>query len=214
LHALLDERDRLFRDLHDHVLQALYAIGLELEQWQRKSPPDVALGLSRVGRRLNRVIRDVRHYIAGSSGPAVDPVQFRAELASLVKAIAPHAAARFELHVSARAVNRLSPPEARHLLHIAREALSNALRHSHAKSGRLALRATRSAVRLEVQDDGIGFDPERPERDTGGLRNMTSRAREIGASLEIASSPAGGTTVVLNVPKENKARMDEDSHGG
>jgi signal transduction histidine kinase len=189
-------------------LQALYAIGLELEACQRKSPPDVAPGLSRIGSRLNRVIRDMRHYIAGSPQPRLDPVQFREELANLVQALAPQAAGRFDLRVSACAVNRLSPSEAAHVLHIAREALSNALRHSHARRGRLALSATRCAVRLQVQDDGIGFDCERPGRTTGGLRNLMSRAREIGASLEIASSPGRGTTIILHVPKGKTARMD------
>jgi signal transduction histidine kinase len=189
-------------------LQALYAIGLELEECQRKSPPDVAPGLSRIGSRLNRVIREVRHYIAGSARRRVDPAQFREELANLVQALAPQAAGRFDLRVSACAVNRLSPFEAAHVLHIAREALSNALRHSHAQSGRLALSATRCAVRLQVQDDGIGFDSERTGRTRGGLRNLMSRAREIGASLKIVSSPGCGTTIILHVPKGKTARVD------
>ena len=200
-HALLEERERLFRDLHDHVLQALYAIALELEDCQRRCSPEVAIHLSRVRRRLSHVIGDARSYISGTERPALNAGDFRAELVDFVRAVAPEAAARFDLRVSARAVSRLTRSEAEHVLHIAREALSNVLRHSQATSGRLVLSSTPRAVRLEVRDEGVGFAAEAADREQGGLRNMISRASEMGAHLQITSAAGSGTIVVLRLPK-------------
>ena len=199
--ALLEERERLFRDLHDHVLQALYAIALELEDCQRRCSPEVASHLSRVRRRLSHVIGDARSYISGTERPALNAGDFRAELVDFVRAVAPEAAARFDLRVSARAVSRLTPSEAEHVLHIAREAHSNVLRRSQATSGRLVLSSTPRAVRLEVRDDGVGFAAEAADREQGGLRNMISRASEMGAHLQITSAAGSGTIVVLRLPK-------------
>ena len=91
------------------------------------------------------------------------------------------------------------------MLHIAREAVSNSMRHSHAVHGKLALLVVDGGVMLEIVDDGIGFD--RNARDVGGsgLRNIRSRARQIGARLDISSTPGSGTRITLYIPKRQTA---------
>jgi signal transduction histidine kinase len=99
------------------------------------------------------------------------------------------------------AIARLSPDEAEQVLHIAREALSNSMRHSHARHGTFAFSLNDGGVRLEISDDGVGFDPRQPRQTGEGLRNLKLRAQEIAGKLEILSGPGSGTRVILDIPK-------------
>ena len=202
----LEDRERLSRDLHDHVIQAIYAIGMQLEACQRRLRSDskeTATQLTQAVGGLNAVIRDVRQYISGSEPQILSKRQLRAELAKLVKAIRATGTLRFRLKRDPLIVTRLTPQQAEHLLHIAREAMSNALQHSHAKHAELSLHGTGAGIRLEIRDDGVGFDPDAAGRDAGGLHNMQSRARQTGGRLEIRSSPGQGATISLHIPNEN-----------
>jgi len=183
----LEERERLSRDLHDNIVQAIYAIGMRLEECQRlvrDNPGEVTAQLGQVIGGLNSVIRDVRQYIAGSSRQIPSGRQLRAELVELVAAIDSADAPRFQLGVDNAAVERLTRDEAEQVLSIAREALSNCLRHSHARYGAISLRLAGGGVRLEISDDGVGFDTRQPRQEGGGLDNIEARARQIGAALE------------------------------
>ncbi|MGZ5139632.1 MAG: MHYT domain-containing protein [Burkholderiales bacterium] len=208
LRDLLEERQRLSRDLHDHIVQAIYAIGMRLERLQRKSHPDVASDIKQVIDGLNQVIRDARQYIAGSPANILSEPQFRAELAKFIDTDR-MGALRFQVNVDAAAFERLSPGEMEHVLHIAREALSNAFRHSHAHTGLLELQIVDDGVRLEISDDGIGFERGELEHGRRGLLNMESRARQIGATLDVVSGALAGTRIILRIPKRT---LGESSH--
>jgi signal transduction histidine kinase len=162
----------------------------------------VAAQLADVVAGLNDVLRNLREYIAGEPRELRSGEQFRAELARLVEPAERGTAPRFEVDIDSAAFERLTPDEAQQLLSITREALSNALRHSRAKSGRVALRANAGDVELEVSDDGVGFDVEAMRREAGGLHNIASRAREIGARLEIHASPQEGSRITVTIPKQ------------
>ncbi|MBI3526868.1 MAG: PAS domain S-box protein [Betaproteobacteria bacterium] len=206
LRQALDEREHLSRDLHDHIIQAIYAIGMQLEVCQRllhDSPKDTETRLAQAIGGLNGVIREVRHYISGSEPQVLSKPELGVELAKLVETISAMSTLRFRLKLDPLAAAWLTPQQAEHVLHIAREALSNAVRHSQAKHAELSLHGTDAGVRLEIRDDGVGFDPGAAGRDAGGLRNMQSRARQIGEQLETVSSPGQGTTIILHIPKEN-----------
>src|SRR6185436_5215830 len=95
---------------------------------------------------------------------------------------------------------RLSGDEAVQLANIAREALSNSLRHGSPQQVRIALRSEREAVILEISDDGAGFDPRSPRRTGVGLASMASRAREAGGTLDVQSSPGKGTRILIRLP--------------
>lgn len=210
LRLAFEDRERLSRDLHDNIIQAIYAIGMQMEACQRlprDDPKDVARQLAHAIRGLNGVIRDVRGYISGPVPQVLRRPELRAELASLVKSIGAAGTLRFRLKVDPWAVAWLTRQQAEHVLHIAREALSNGLRHSHAKKARLLLQGTDTGVRLEISDDGAGFDPVAARQHAGGLRNMEFRTRQMGGRLEVLSSPGQGATLILHIP--NGAQTDD-----
>jgi signal transduction histidine kinase len=208
LHEVIEDRERLARDLHDNIVQAIYAIGMRLEECQRlvrDSPDEVTAQLAQVIDGLNSVIREVRRYIAGSQRQVPRERQLRAHLDQLVAAIQSAEAPRFQLDVDNNAIEHLSRDDAEQILSIARETLSNCLQHSHARHGTLALRLAGGGVRLEISDDGVGFEPQQPAQAGGGLRNMRNRARQIGAQFELLSSPGQGTRIIVQIPKRKKA---------
>jgi PAS domain S-box-containing protein len=204
LRLAFEDRERLSRDLHDNIIQVIYAIGMQLEACQRlprDDPKDVAKQLARAIRGLNDVIRDVRGYISGPVPQILRRPDLRTELARLVETIGATGTLRFRLNVDPWAVAWLTPPQAEHILHIAREALSNAMKHSQARRGVLSLHGADNSACLEVSDDGIGFEPKAQDGKGAGLRNMKSRAQQIGAKLDVLSSSGQGTRIILTFPE-------------
>jgi signal transduction histidine kinase len=203
--AKFAERERLSRDLHDHVLQAIYAVGMRLEEIQRQNAPDSAGRLGDIITSLNTTIRDIRGYISGSPQQIRSYPQFRAELEKLIEIAEGSVGPRFELDAEPSAFAQLTAAGAEQVLHIAREAVSNSMRHSRAAHGKLALHAADGGVALEITDDGIGFDGNARGMDGSGLRNIRWRARQIGARLDISSTPSGGTRIAMVFPKRKTA---------
>jgi signal transduction histidine kinase len=110
---------------------------------------------------------------------------------------------QFQLEVDPSAANRLNPTQATQLLHIAKEAMSNSLRHARASALVVSLLPTNTGLRLEVFDNGEGFNPQALDAKGHGLRNMTARAREIGADLQIISAAGQGCRILVNVPQRD-----------
>jgi PAS domain S-box-containing protein len=202
LRSVIEERERLSRDLHDNIVQSIYAIGMRLELCLEQSPDNIAAQLAQVIEELNGLIRDVRQYIKGPEQTVISGPELRAELLKQVKAMATGEGPLFEVELDSDAIAQLSPDEAEQVLHIAREALSNSMRHSHARRGTLALCLADGDVRLEIRDDGLGFDSRQPKQAGEGLRNMKLRAEVIAGKLQILSSPGSGTRVILDIPTE------------
>jgi signal transduction histidine kinase len=98
-------------------------------------------------------------------------------------------------------VARLTPYEADHVLQIAREALANAVRHSRARAGALTLSTTDGGICLEVVDDGTGFDTRNAKPAGFGLHNIRQRAQQLGAQLEVRSSPGKETCLLVQIPR-------------
>ncbi len=95
----------------------------------------------------------------------------------------------------------LTPPVRQELFQIAREALNNSLKHSRAQNVRVLLQFQAASMRLEISDDGLGFLPRAGRQSGGlGLRGLQERAQRIGARLQLASDPGGGTTVSVELP--------------
>ncbi len=205
LRQMLDERERIAQDLHDGAIQTLYAISLSLERCQRliaTSPQELVNQLKAAVANLKPVIQDLRGYLVGLDPLIADGRELEAALASLVRSMDSSHHLRFLLEVNPAAADRVTPEQAAHLLSIAREAMSNSLRHSDASAGRIALRLEDGVVRLVVEDDGVGFPVKSVEQHGHGLRNMEARARRLGGRLEVISSPGHGTRVVFDLPKE------------
>jgi NO-binding membrane sensor protein with MHYT domain/two-component sensor histidine kinase len=203
LRRLFDEREHLVRDMHDNIVQSIYVAGLNLEEIERliqKDPTRAAEAVASTVGDLNGVIRDIRRYIDRPAEQIGAP-PLRDNLAKLIELSRPNSDPRFRLKVDATAEGQLTPDEAEHVLQIAREAMSNSRRHSHAKHGTVTLRQADDGVTLEVRDDGDGFDPAALKYEGNGLSNMKTRAQQIGARFEVVSSPGKGTRVVLHIPK-------------
>ncbi|MBM3841453.1 MAG: sensor histidine kinase [Verrucomicrobia bacterium] len=206
LRKALEERERIARDLHDCIIQSIYAVGLNLENCKRlvtEKPAQVEGQLAKVRADLNSVIRDVRNFILGLESEALKGQEFKTALKSIVLTLGEPHALRFGLQIDPLAAEELTSHQATQLLHIAREAVSNSVRHARAERTVLSLQPGEGQIRFEVRDNGMGFDPAAVGPDQRGLRNMATRARELGAAFSVVSQAGQGTRIVLDIPVKN-----------
>ena len=199
--TLLEDRGRIAADLHDTVIQRLFATGLALQGTIRAvSPPAAAERIEEAVANLDETIRQIRSTIFALQAPRTAEGGLRAEVLAL--ATESSSSLGFEPHV------RLEGPLdaavgsslGHELLSVAREALSNVVRHAHAGRVDMRLAAGGGQLILEVSDDGVG--PGEAHRAEGrGLPNMARRAEAAGGKLEVEPGPGGrGTTVRWSVP--------------
>ncbi|HET6529451.1 MAG TPA: GAF domain-containing sensor histidine kinase [Actinoplanes sp.] len=195
--VVLEDRERIARDLHDVVIQRLFATGMQL---QGVAPhtlrPGAAERINAAVDDLDATIRDIRRSIFELRAP-VGP-SLRGELTAAVDAAAGTLGFRPTLDVSGPVDSAVPDDIVPELMAVLREALSNAARHANASSVRVSIRAADGAVTLTVEDDGGGFDPARAR---GGLVNMGERAHDLGGTFEVGPRAAGdGTILVWRVP--------------
>ena len=205
--AVIDERIRIGRDLHDGIIQGIYAVALSLEDVPDLMTEDPAEANARVDRaidRLNSAIGDIRTFIVGLGADAA-AASIGSRLAGLADELLLTSGARMALDLDLADVAeidaRLSIDAATQLLQIAREALSNAIRHSGAPRARLSLRAQDAEAVLSVEDNGQGFDTTIPPgRGHLGLVNMRDRTISVGGAIDISSRIGGGTRIIVRLP--------------
>src|SRR6476659_1118966 len=213
--AVVDERDRIGKDLHDGIIQSLYAISLSLEDVPEMMAGDTDEAMARVDRAidsLNAAIADLRHFVVAMRPEHVDRNDFIGLLAMLADQVRRDGVIAVDLHLPAERVDL--PAHIRgEILQIAREALSNTARHARASTARVSLRREDHALRLELSDDGSGFDPS-VGAPVGhpGLANMRDRAEALGGSLDLESDETG-TTIIVMVPLADEGRVDEPRLG-
>ena len=200
--SLLEERERIAHDLHDGTIQSLYAIGLECDALSNRTDfPDEAREAFRSAvRRINELIGDMRGYISmlEASAPTAAPELTR-DLAFIVRQMVPATVASV-VNISAAALQELSAREAEDLLYIAREALSNAVRHGAPTKLAVDVRQNEEATVLTIQDNGIGFDDANIRRGLGRI-TMQTRADRLGADLTLIGIPGMGATVRVSIPR-------------
>jgi signal transduction histidine kinase len=180
-----DGQIRLGRDLHDGIIQSLYATGLTLEAARaalREDPEQAARHIVQSLATLNGAIREVRACLKGLSAEGVRA----AELTQTVNAI----------------VGGLSASRSADLLQIIREAVSNALRHGRATAVTIRMHLGDDEIGLLVQDNGMGFSPAIAGDGGHGLRNMKARAQGAGGTLEVISRPGNGTRILVTLPAD------------
>lgn len=198
--ALVDERERIGRELHDGAIQAIFAIGMSLEGLAaRLEDAATADRLRAVVAQLDAVIKDLRNYIYGLRPNLVREQHLEQALRQLVEDFAERsgviAIADIEPEI-ALALNR----HAGEVVLLAGEALSNIGRHAEALTARLTLRADGSGAILEIEDDGRGFDLDGRRGPGQGLRNLADRAAGLGGEAAIESVPGEGTKVTFRLP--------------
>jgi signal transduction histidine kinase len=148
------------------------------------------------------VIRDVRNYVVGLQPAELRERGLSGALADLARGLALNALLHAELDVASGVDERLTPDQTHHLFHICREALTNVVKHAQASRVLLTLRVTDGVLRLSVEDDGRGFEPDRRPAAGRGLRNVAERVRRLGGALHIESTRGRGTRVVVEAPVE------------
>lgn len=205
--AALEERERIGQDLHDGIIQSIYATGLGLAECVRladEDPREVKPRLEAAIERLDTVIRDVRNYIVGLQPKELEERGLSCSLADLTRGLALNALLRVDLEMEPRIDATLTAEQTGHLFHISREALANVVRHARASRVALTLQREDGTLRLAVEDDGVGFDPERRVGSGQGLRNMTERARRLGGEVTLTSAKGRGTCIAVRLPVEQK----------
>jgi len=198
----LEERIRLGRDLHDGIIQSLYAVGLTLESVRSlaaSDPEEADRQLSQCLERLNGTIREVRRYILGLSPESLQHGNFLEALQSVVSELGGGTGVEIDLRVDADAADLLTPEQAADLVQIAREAVSNSVRHGHARNVTLRLHRSDREVGLLIQDDGTGFDPSAASSGHG-LANMQARASTDSGSVRIESERGKGSRILVTIP--------------
>ncbi len=198
----LDEKIRLGRDLHDGIIQSLYATGLNVETVRalvKSNPDDAEQRLDQMRTGLNTTIRDVRAYIVGLAPENLRRAGFAQALAAAITELNAGRNTRLDLAIDEEAAALLQPEQTIEALQIAREAVSNALRHGRASVVILRLARSDRELSLLVEDNGAGFDSARAASGHG-LGNMRARAATLGAELRITSQPGRGTRVLATLP--------------
>jgi signal transduction histidine kinase len=198
--AVLEDRERIAQELHDGVIQSLFAVGMGLQAAgaMADDPETVRDRLDAAVNDVDRVIRDLRNYIFGLGGGPADRELSRA-LHGLADELRRGSDIAIRVEVDPAAAAALAS-RATDILQFAREALTNAVRHSGAATASLLVSRHEGSYVLEVDDDGKGFDPEGAEGRGRGLGNLRTRAQTLGADLDIDSEPGRGTRVRLRVP--------------
>ncbi len=203
LNRSLEEKIRLGRDLHDGIIQSLYAAGLTIESARAVASADPAEADRRLARclqSLNQTIRDVRTYIIGLAPETLLQAGFAHALRSLADELRAGREVTFDWKIDETATAQLTPEQSTETLQIAREAVSNALRHGAATRISLRLHSDAREICLLVQDNGTGFTSPPPSGSGHGLANMHARAQRLGAQLRIESQPGSGTRVIFTLP--------------
>ncbi len=202
--AVLEERERIGMDLHDGIIQSIYAVGLTLEHARLLLSDDPQQSKERIDQSingLNNTIRDIRNYILDLRPRQLSDENLMQGLQRLVNEFRANTLA--EAHVSGPpdGLEKLPASKALALFHICQEALANAAKHAKAKRVDVVVWTTGDRALMEIRDNGKGFDIESTKSSLGhGLSNMHTRAHNVGGDLELTTEPGSGTTILTWVP--------------
>lgn len=197
--AILEDRERIAKELHDGVIQSLFAVGMGLQGTALMSAD--AEQVARVEgavSELDRVIRDLRNYIFGLRPGILADRQLDQALRQTAQEFEERSGILTVVEIDETVAAELASTAA-DVVQVTREALSNVGRHAEATTCRVSLHRDDDSAVLEVDDDGRGFDPETTRRGDG-LSNITQRAEALGGRCSLESAPTQGTTVRLRIP--------------
>jgi signal transduction histidine kinase len=192
--AVLEDRERIAKELHDGVIQALFAVGMGLQATALIRPDEeLAQRLEGAVAELDRVIRDLRNYIFGLRPGILADRQLDEALRHLGEEFQQKSGVVTVVDVDPEVASELTAVAA-DILQLARESLSNVARHAEASTCRMSLYRSDDQAVLEVDDDGKGFDTG-TESHGDGLTNLEARVLALSGSVSIDSAPGKGTTI-------------------
>jgi signal transduction histidine kinase len=193
---VLADRERIARDLHDHVIQRLFAIGLSVQgSLLRAKVPEVRERLTDTVDDLQSVVEEIRSTIFDLQGGSAGTHRLRRRLHRVVAEATANAGLRTTLHISGP-TSVIEADLADHAEAVVREALSNVVRHAGASAVAVTVRID-DDLTIEVDDNGVGM-PADVSR--SGLDNLAARARESGGRMRIGPAPDGGTRMCWTAP--------------
>jgi signal transduction histidine kinase len=195
---LFADRDRIARDLHDHVIQRLFATGLQLQSTLRRTDdPLMQKRVQQAVDELDTTVRVIRTAIFDlHTTTADDSDSLRRRMLDTAAEAATGSGVAPSVRISGP-VDTLVPPEVgTHAVAVVREGISNALRHGHARTVTLTVDAAADLL-VEIRDDGVGIAPDAAR---SGLHNLADRARECGGELKVRANEPTGTRLTWRVP--------------
>ena len=201
-----EEREQFSQDLHDNILQSLYAVGMQLEASKLtfgKAPRKSRAYTTQAIDHLNRLVGEVRQFIALLRQETSVSLDFAQALRQLASSFSPAGETAPELEIKDAVIGLVTSEQGEQLLNIAREALSNSMRHAQATRRWIRLSRAPGAIRMQICDDGIGFDPKAKRKPGHGLTNMAARAKRIHARFSLDSKPRQGTCITIDLPMED-----------
>lgn len=215
--AVLEERERIGMDLHDGVIQSIYAVGLSLEHIRlimNDNPRKGREVLDQAIHDLNSTIRDIRLYILDLRPRKLQDEDLSSGIMRLVNEFRVNALINVNYAGPKEGVPELSQPQATGMFHICQEALANVAKHAQATQVAVNVWKTSERVLMEIHDDGRGFKVNDARFTLGhGLSNMQTRANNAGGEVEITSDRGQGTTILawLPITAEGGAAVLENS---
>jgi signal transduction histidine kinase len=203
--AIVDERERISQDLHDGIIQNIYAVGLSLEDVPdliRDDPDEVERRVERAIDSLHLTIRDIRNFIFGLRPELLSAANLMTGVAAIVEEFRHNSMIDVEMHAGAMDAEP-EPTTTAHLLGVVNEALSNVARHSGATRATVWFSAEPDgSLRLRIEDNGRGYDPLAVgSLGHQGLGNMRSRVAAVGASMNVESDTSGTRIEIHRPPR-------------
>jgi two-component system sensor histidine kinase DevS len=210
--ARLEERERIAMDLHDGVIQSIYAVGLQLEDVAERveeEPKSSRAQIEATINSLNGVIKDIRSYIFDLRPSESKIEDLPAAIGELADDLRVNTLIEADVTLDGTLNGSLSDAQALGLYHIAQEALNNIGKHSKASTARVALSSDGRSVRLEIHDNGIGLPVEGAQHRGQGIRNMQDRANALGATIAFESEQQKGTTIRVVMPLDSQTEAGD-----
>jgi PAS domain S-box-containing protein len=209
--AVMAERNRMARDIHDTLAQGFTGVIVQLEAageaMSQSRTARVSDHLNQAGELARESLREARRSVQALRPQALEGKQLSEALKDLAKKMTAGTTVKAEFTLQGK--RRKLPPEwETNLLRIGQEVLTNVLRHARANEFKVLLVFDSSEIRLELRDNGCGFDPQR-KHEGFGLQGMRERAEGMGGRLTIQSAPVQGTAISIVLPVANAAELKE-----
>ena len=205
LDALLQDRARTGRNLHDDVLRPLLTMSLRLNAHRHtcaSASSEAQCLWDESIATLNKVIHDTRKLIQVLEEGEVQGFDLMSELYSMINTYEALGGLHIELYIESHTLDLLTQEEKRELLTITREALNNCIRHAQATRAVVKLHQSKAGICLAILDNGIGFSSTETQSRGYGLSHMESRARKLGGKLHVRSQKGRGTTIIAEFALE------------